>query len=674
MSLILITLLFIALAFGCSTVSNPALPDSEGAALVNNEVDHPEEAIQGGNIIGVYGFEFDEEAVALYPVPLRDLEMHVNVTSWLMPPGCGGVGCLKYNLVSWDPVNRILGLNADIENPTNLTAYDVRLVFQHFILRQVLNVDSYTNNFDPAANINPFIAFSKASTSRQFGALATITEVVKIHWPLGSGGFMLNIVEAMWPGHCYEPYEINNISTTGPIVGAATTDVFCDVLDWQNDVAVVTIDTTPITGGTTNMTYVSGNTWKATVGNTVGAASGDYKCLITGRSPDPSSSFEKLYHYVIIKIRKNKFKEVGTYPLQPGQCSTDIGVIGNAAGTPLDSHILISGTDPNQPGICDAIDKFTAYYGAPAMYKSLVNLDPANGSYQPWPLERIDATYDGAAGWNNYNAGLMYIQPGYTPAAGVSNHVIYSNIDRNANFTWAWPNDHRHFDPTLTMGIDYFPIDVCDDFKRFQFALWIDYINDVRPVGLERWPGGNYQNNDCIYYTSFGPLGFVGTGPGKVEPGNDINGIDAWQMSYSKCRMFILENGSDWAVEAFDITNTAANWGFDQAQWAFQIPMPESIIPIDCELLPVNSNFAPNKVNPTLCVLVKNVVSGWGDIYFYDASNGAYLNSLTGLGIGLTTPPIMNKPLYIDNDDGHFEIHVMQSGPLGPQVTVYKWI
>jgi hypothetical protein len=403
----------------------------------------------------------------------------------------------------------------------------------------------------------------------------------------------------------------------------------------------------------------------------MGAGSGDYKCLITAQSSDPSSGFEKLYHYVVIKIRQNKFREKGTYFLQPGPCSMDIGVIGNANGTPLDSHILISGDDPAQPAVCDAIDKYTAYYGINAMYKSLVNLDPANPTYQPWPLERIDATCDGAAGWNNYNTGMPYTQPGYTPAAGISNHTIYSNIDRNANFNFGWPNDHRHFDPTLTTGANYFPIDVCDGFQRYQYALWIDYGNDARPVGLESWPGGNYRNGDCIFYSSFGPLGFIGPGPGRIEPGNDIGGIDTWKTAYNQCRMFILEHGSDWAVEAYDITDTAWGWGFDQVQWAFQIMMPESIWPIDCELLPVNSTFAPNKNNPTLAVLVENVVSGWGDIYFYDASNGLYLNSLSGLGIGLPTPPIKNKGIYLDNDDGHFEIHVMQQGP---QVTVYEWI
>jgi hypothetical protein len=304
------------------------------------------------------------------------------------------------------------------------------------------------------------------------------------------------------------------------------------------------------------------------------------------------------------------------------------------------------------------------------MYKSLVNLDPLNNTYQPWPPERIDATNDGAAGWNNVNTALAYVQPGYTPAAGILNMHIYSNIDRNANFTFAWPNDHRHFLPPSPDNIDYFPIDVCDDFQRFQYALMIDFTNSAWAMGFESAPGGNYHNNDIIFFGQI-PTG-IGPNCGYVEPGYDIGGIDAWQMNAMTSRLFILEHGSDWSVEAFDITNTAPAWGPDQVVWQFCTQF-STVYPVDIELLPANASFTPNPGNPTYCVLVDLWPGGivGGDVWFYDCATNAYVGSLSGLGTGLTNPPIQGIPQYIDIDDGTFEIHVMQSGPI---VQVFKWL
>ncbi len=655
---------------GCSDASTPFEPLNTAAPALSNGGNH-DAGLSGNNVMGIYGFEFDEEAVELIPVAERQLAAHYDVTAWVMPPGCGGVGCLTYVINSWDPINRILDLNATIENPTNLTAYDVRLIFRFFIMRSLLNVDSYTPNFVPVGEINPFIAFSKGSAVRQFGPSPTkITEAVKIYWPLGAGGFVINIVEGCWPGHCQEPYEINAIGTTGPIYPAGSTTISCDVLDWQSDVLGVKVDTTPITGGWTALTNTAGVTWQANVANSVGAPVGDYPCWIKATSNPSSPTFTDLYHKVIIKIRIGKWGQQGIYQLPSGPCTTDFGVIG-ATGSAIDSNILMVGDDPVWAASpCDAIDKYGAYYGPSVMYKSLVNLDPTNNTYQPYPPERIDASNDGAAGWNNIDTALMYNQPGYTPAAGILNMYIYSNIDRNTNFVFAWPNDHRHFRPPSPTNNDYFPIDVCDDFKRFQYALMVDFNSSALVMGFESAPGGNYQNNDIIYYAPI-PTG-AGGGCGFIEPGSDVGGIDAWQMNFQTCRLFILEHGAGWEVEAFDILNNQPGWAFDNVQWMFCNKFTD-VEPIDIELLPSNPGFTPNPGSPTYCVLVDlwpGGISG-GDVWFYDALTGAYVGSLSLLGTGLTSPPILGAPQYIDIDDGTFEIHVMQAGPIAQ---VFKWL
>jgi hypothetical protein len=668
MSALVVAIFLCALAIGCSNASTPIEPVSNPEPALTDGGSHQAE-LAGNNILGVYGFEFDEKSMTVTTLEMREAGAHFDVTAWVMPPACGGVGCLTYSITAWDPINRILDLNATLQNPTNLTAYDARLIFRFMIMRSIVNVDSYTPNFVPVGEINPFIAFAKASPTRTFGPSPTaITETVKIHWPVGAGGFIINVVEGCWPGHCAEPYEINTIGTTGPIYPGGSTTISCNVLDWQSDVAWVRVDTTPITGGWTNLTNTSGTTWSANVTNSMGAPAGDYTCWIRANSNPAGPPFSDLYHKIVIKIRIGKWAAQGVYQLPQGPCTTDIGVIGSVGGA-FDSHILITGDDPaHGASPCDALIKYAAHYGPSAMYKSLVNLDPLNNTYQPWPPERIDATNDNAAGWNNANT-MAYVQPGYTPAAGIANMYIYSNIDQNANFTFAWPNDHRHFLGLSPDGYDYFPIDVCDDFQCFQHALMVDFSSSAMAMGFEGAPGGNYHNNDIIFY---GPITTGTGGCGKVEPGYDIGGIDVYQISAATARMLILEHGSDWAVEAFDITNTAPGWGIDQVQWAYCSTFT-TVEPIDIEILPPKASFAPNPNKPTYCVLVDNWPSGGtgGDIWFYDCVTNSYVGSLSSLGTGLPSPPIQNTPQFIDIDDGAFEIHVMEAGPI---VEVFKWV
>jgi len=677
MGVLLAAILLTAFALGCSGSMSSVVPeDQNSSGSWNQPRDITVTDAPGRDLLGIYGFDFDEEAVALTPIDMRQLQAHFNVNNIVKPPNCGGEGCLTYDIISWDPITRMLTLDATLENPTQLTGYDVRLIFRNFTKRSLVNADSYTTNFDPEGAINPFIAFGKNNANRAFGPTPTqIIEPVQIYWPAGSAGFLLNIVEACWPGHCFEPYEINKIKTTGPIPPGGSTTIYCDVWDWQANVESVMANTKTITGGWTYFVPMAiGNTWMGVVENSQNVPPGDYPCWIVAYSPDPKGSlYTQLYNKVIITIAKSGWQLKSFMQLPPTDCSLDIGVIGGYGDWVHASNILMASVDPS--GIsdaCAAIDAYTPYYAASALYKSLVNLDPTNNTYQPYPAIRIDATYDGAAGWTNSDIETWYDQPGYTPPGGLPNYWIYSNIDNKTNFNFNWPNDHRHFRLPYEPDTYFFPIDVSDDFNSYQYALFVDPNGtDALPAGFRGAPESNYLNDDIVYYTSLAK--FIGPGPGQIEPGYDIGGIDAWQIPSAIpmgiCRMFILEHGADWGVEAFDITDTAPGWGFDDVKWVFHTGVAGFWMPKDCELLPTNTEFAPNPDSPTLCVLVVDG-TGIGNVNFYDAQDGAYIGNLTTLGSGLPDPPLVNDPQFIDNDDGLFEIHVMQSGPVA---CVFNW-
>ncbi len=651
---------------GCTNASTISAPPD---AREFTEIQSSRGLAKGDGLLGVYCFVFDEENVALVPADIRACEAHYNVTTWTTPPSCGGPGCLTCEIKEWDAASRVLKVDASIANPTALTAYDIRLIFEHFVLRELVNADSYTPDYSTMGEPNPFIAFGKDSPSRVMGpAPAKITEEVIIHWPPGAGGYVFNIVEASWPGHCGEPFEIGNIAASGHLhpITTASVDISCDVLDWQDDVDSVAVDTTPFTGGMTELVNTSGNKWEAEIFNDLQAPLGDYPCWIHAHSP--AAAHEDLYNKIVIQVRRDAFIKSGEFYPATGGCSPDIGVIG-ATGSSMDSHILMSGDDPNYAPPCDAIDAWTPYYGAGSMYASLKNLDPLNGTYQPWPVERIDATNDCASAWSNLDS-LIYDEPGYTPPDGVANSEIFSSTNRDGGFVNNWPADQRHFRPSKDYP-GWHPIDLCDDFDNFQYALMVDFTSDARLIGLAGKPYGDYLNIDVVYYTSFAANGFIGDSPGKIEAGDDIGGIDAMQMGPGKCRLFICENGSDWAIEAYDITNDQAGWDYDSITPAFNITFPGTVRPVDIELMPPHPGFTPNPGRPTIVVLIHFYEADKGGAWFYDALDGTYVGSFCTLGYGYSIPPLDGVPLYVDVDDGTMEVHTVEPGP---KITVFSWV
>ena len=123
-----------------------------------------------------------------------------------------------------------------------MSAFDVRLIIYTDEVGHILtNSDSWTGIWDIAEGlpINPFKAYAKTSTRRNFQAQASYMEGLQIHCPLSNYNIQFAI-DACFPGNCEEPYEISNFSQ-GIIYNNAysSTDIEVTVLDWQDDVSAV---------------------------------------------------------------------------------------------------------------------------------------------------------------------------------------------------------------------------------------------------------------------------------------------------------------------------------------------------------------------------------------------------------------------------------------------------
>ena len=593
----------------------------------------------------------------------RESSGHIDVTAWLEPPACGGPGCVAATLVGWNPATNVATFNVTITNPTPWAASDIRMIFYKLGGKDIVNADSYTKSF--MTSIQPFIAYAKALPNRLFPGAGAVTETIQIYWPpMSSFSIYFKVSAWLWL-NCQDPYEINGMFQNGKLTpGGGNATIGCNVLDWQNNVNSVSIDTTPITGGVTNLANVAGNLWQANITNSLGAGVGNYRCLITAKSPNPQNY--DLYNYLVIVISPPAWTPTLTWQLPPGPCTLDFGVI--SAPPMQEGHALVAHVDIQ--GQCSEIWRYPGWNNPPVFYASLRNLDPTNPNFQPWPPVRIDAALDGAFGWTNFNT-MQWLEDPW-----VANLNTYCNMT-NAPLFISNPqfDDHRHY----FIFPDAFAlqaIECCDSFDTVQCALYADLTGGL--LGFHGIPGRmegfDYTDQDIIWEAPF-PFAFIGDGPGKVDPA-DIVGMDTMMGKEDDTIILYIAERVHWEIEVFSIQDIGPG-PVDIVNWIMTIPVMEitgiPACPVDLELLPGNDKYLPCPGIPIICVLIDNAQPPFpppgfgGTILIYDALTGALVDQI-GDGVN---PGVNNTPAFIDTEDKGFAIHVMQQGPA---VTVFKFI
>ena len=348
--------------------------------------------------------------------------------------------------------------------------------------------------------------------------------------------------------------------------------------------------------------------------------------------------------------------EDGSWNLPAGPCVLDFGMISNTG------HAYVVHTDVTMQ--CTEIWKYPGWGGVPAFYKSLVNLAPGDPMYIPYPPTRIDAAFDGALGWCNYNSNPWMMAPSV-----VWNASVYSNFDVGGNFIFnPEANDHRHYMIFVPANQALFAVDCCDTFDGYQCAIYTE--TGFGQVGFQGIPGApqgfDYTDND-IKWEAFFPPALVGVNPGQVDPA-DITAIDCKVGPEPNTIYLYVALKANRRIEVFKIfdagpgpvdTVTFALTIMTQINGGFWCP------PVDIELLPPHANFTPAPNAPLLCMLVDNTVApnpppaNGGTVAIYNANTGALVDQIGDAG----GPACQNVPKFLDTNDNEFSIHIMQTGP-----------
>ena len=657
--LIIVAIISIMGSIGCSdSASNPTIPSEPGMSQAQDM-----QATDEHGMLGVYELNFDPETVSIEFAQVRQASAHYDITAFMSSH-------VSFPYISWDPVTRILDFDMTMNNASVINVFDVRVLFLADPTSgfEFLNPDDYTLLFNPFGpdDVNPFRTYAKTATDRIFAAGASHTENFKIQYPPAIMTPVNFLVECSWPSNCEDVYEISNQTLSNPISTLTHGYINLDAYDHQDNIGLVYVDTTPITGGMTWLANIGGSAWKGGLFNTMGAPAGTYRCRITA---DSFSSVWNTYDFIDIEV------VTGTTPPPTGWSSTDYGINGGCSldlgviadpGGPRDSNILMV-----QDGskTCDDIIRYDAYYAAFSNYVSLYDYDSHNPSYQPYPVRRIDAADDGAFSFTNENWSMPYPDA----ASSVWNAQVWSVFDRTPLLhTGPAPDDSRYyFDYSHLDGIAY-PVDVCDDFDLGQYALFTTEAtyttNDLMLIGTMP---AKYTHDYVRYLGNLDA--YAGFGDGLVNP-SGIKGIDTMQVMWDlrTAKLYVLEEdtGGMYQVEVYGIMDDALGWGADSVfhimtiSIAFYVNSDYPVIGHDIELLPVNPNYKLNDTDETLCVLVHHGSPRkmQGEVLLYNANTGTFLES-----IGCAAAPSMpdSDVSYLDTDDGDWEIHVTRTDAAG---------
>ena len=301
-TLFIVAVLLIFLVLGCSsTGQNPATPQNQISELLLGRDVNSEHSLWG-----IWDIHFDLQGLTAEIEPKRNVMGHFNITDMILPPAC--LDCLDINVISFDPITRILDAFITLKNPSAITARDVRgILFTNEFGHELTNPDSWTGLYDPPGGdiINPFKAFASSEPMRMFAGGASHVENYIMLMPTPAQFAKITFaVDVSWPGNCKEPYVIG-----GGAVGDLPPSDCCGeiftvgIADWQNDVVSARLTSGELFGTVVyGLHEVAVQLWQTDtpIFNLENAPPGTYKALVTATSATGIPA--ELYQYVDIVV------------------------------------------------------------------------------------------------------------------------------------------------------------------------------------------------------------------------------------------------------------------------------------------------------------------------------------------------------------------------------------
>jgi hypothetical protein len=398
--ILILTCVFLSCSANKADPVTPSDAALETEPLIINETQNTNH-----NLLGTWVASFNIETLKASVEPNREMSRHYSILSFIEPP--------TITVNYWDPATETANVSVTIKNTTYVSAFDVRLIiFTDEAGHKLKNADNWTGLWDipDGLPINPFKAYAKSITRRNFQAQASHTEDLQIFCP--DENFEIQFaIDASHPGNCEEPYSISDfeMDTLFDEVGSSA-ELRITVDDWNGDVDSVWLYCPQIYGGLplhfgpVNPTppHVE---WITTLVNNTGASVGEYFGYIEAKSTN--SGDVALYQQVTINV----------YSLLNSGWCLDWGGIGSGYTYPyargkklifdgfenIFAVSIFAGTIDFNPG--SGVDERST----PTYYDSHQggNVFSTNSAYSMFSTAGV---YKGVEIWNTSGCGAHYIK------------------------------------------------------------------------------------------------------------------------------------------------------------------------------------------------------------------------------------------------------------------------
>lgn len=452
------------------------------------------------SLLGIWSADFDVASQQVSVTPLRHVDFHYNVTDFMTPPQCPLGECFSIYVESYKPQTKIMDLQVILRNTTSVTAYDPRLIFFDSTTGwKLANPDDYTDLYaQPPGSINPFRAFADDATQRKVEPESEHSEEILIYFgnPPGSEPITFALT-VNWPGNCKDPIQISEFVQDWPIPpDGGSTEVNVFIMDWQYDVSGVYIDMTPLGGELTEMDYVIGLTWAATVETDQANAPGFYDVLISAGSMNTSL---KLYDYVQI--------EVGLCFPEDNETWVDATEISVGADLEMEAVCIDDLYDWYQFDIESLLGgDVTLHLTSETGSAGLGFYDDPTGDPLGWAGANFG--FDGVVdlGSLELGPGTYYLRVGFI---GTDEETRVYDLVNNVQDIFCFPDDNDDYSGAIEIefdnssGIQYVCLDDKEDWFKFDYIgqggkLRLNVLNSTGPADITLY-------NEAQAPTPFGP-------------------------------------------------------------------------------------------------------------------------------------------------------------------------
>ncbi|MCX6645983.1 MAG: hypothetical protein NTY09_06465 [bacterium] len=313
---IISSLLFLILIAGCNKGSSPTLPDAnEDISQQPVKLDLAQFP-EGRTVIGAFNAEINFETGEATVEPMRTGANHFSIFGLLQNPNFCPGGCFKIQILEIDEPNGYFKLKTTVINPTSISVWDLRTIIYDNPLNnhKILNPDDYTKLWAPPgySGVYPFIAYAKNDDDREITSTSSFSEIVEFKFKSMPPKWIFPfVVDCSFPSNCQEPYIIHDQNQIGEFFsdhGCIKMSVKVGHHQGPSHIESVTVDTSPLTGGPTDLAYnFADDTWEALIINELlVVAPGPYDMLITATA---TGTDIKLYDYFHIDVQPSGTSE-----------------------------------------------------------------------------------------------------------------------------------------------------------------------------------------------------------------------------------------------------------------------------------------------------------------------------------------------------------------------------